>query len=95
MQRGIFPQNFKTLIVISKKVFKIEELDALTPIKNEEAKFLCGGAEPTLQSDLSKTEGNSTHSSSADAYANTQDSDELQIQLYVLIHIFQWKCIHK
>lgn len=80
---------------MSKKVFKIEELDALTPIKNEEAKFLCGGAEPTLQSDLSKTEGNSTHSSSADADANTQDSDELQIQLYVLIHIFQWKCIHK
>lgn len=75
MQRGIFPQNFKTLIVMSKKVFKIEELDALTPIKNEEAKFLCGGAEPTLQSDLSKTEGNSTHSSSADADANTQDSD--------------------
>lgn len=61
---------------MSKKIFKIEELDALTPIKNEEAKFLCGGgAEPTLQSDLSKTEGNSTHSSSADADANTQDSD--------------------
>lgn len=33
---GVFPQNFKTLIVMSKKIFKIEELDALTPIKNEE-----------------------------------------------------------
>lgn len=61
------------LQVMTKKLFKIEELDAFTPIKNEEAKFLCGGAEPI--SDLSKTEGSSTHSSSSDADANTQDSD--------------------
>ena len=59
---------------MSKRFFKIEELSALTPIRNEEARFLCGGTQNEA-SDLSKTQGDSTHSSSSDSDANTQDAD--------------------
>lgn len=57
-----------------KRIFKIEELSALMPIRNEEAQFLCGGARDGGP-DQSQTIADSSLSSSADSDANDKDSD--------------------
>lgn len=57
-----------------KNMYKLKELGTFSPIQNEEAFFLCGGTN-CEGSDLSKTEGDSSQSTSADPDANTKDSD--------------------
>lgn len=57
-----------------KRLFKIEDLGVLMPIRNEEAQFLCGGTRDG-DPDQSKTIADSSMSSSTDIDSNGHDSD--------------------
>ena len=57
-----------------KRIFKIEDLGVLMPIKNEEAQFLCGGTRDGGP-EQSQTIGDSSMSSSSDSDSNDKDSD--------------------